>query len=136
MMITLHYFDRMSTEKNAIKKVSLAGFVQDFNLGQYQSLLAGKQIQECKSGDLICVKTKSASNKKLSSHEGFCVFEKQSASRCVYRVSLVKKVLHGVQTVINFNILSPNVVSLEVVRPALKVKRARQYERVLDKNKA
>lgn len=126
----------MSTEKNVVKKPSLSKIVENFNISQYESLLNGKSISECKAGDLIVIKTKSASNKKLSSHEGFCVLEKQSKSKCVYRVTLVKKTLHGVQAVMTFNILSPNVVSLEVVRAAAKVKRARQYERVLEKNKA
>jgi ribosomal protein L19 len=124
-----------NTEIAKTKKFSTAQVVTEFNVAQFERLINGKKIDEIKSGDLINIKVKSVSNKKLSSHEGVCIYVKESKSKCVYRIGIVKSFLHGVQTVINFNALSPTVVSIDLVRAAKKVKRSKQYERVAEENK-
>jgi len=99
--------------------------LQQYEAKNIDRLLQSKQIPEFRSGDTLKVHVKiiEGATERLQAFEGLCIHRK---SRGVGSSFTLRKISHGEGVERKFNLYSPKLDKIEVVRKG-KVRRAKLY---------
>jgi large subunit ribosomal protein L19 len=100
-------------------------FIEKFEASQIEKLTQGKKIPDFKAGDTVRVSVRiiEGNNERLQAYEGVVIARR---SRGVNSSFLVRKISHGEGVERRFQLYSPIVSSIEVVRRGI-VRRAKLY---------